>query len=200
MKSLAVLVLLGLAAGAHAAQIYEWVDEKGVKQYTQQPPPPNIKQVQQRTIGGNVVQTSGPSYSLQQAMKNYPITLYVTDCGELCTNARAHLNKRGVPYAEKNPQNKADVEEFKKVSGGGMEVPLLVVGPLKTIKGYVSPDWDAALTQAGYPTTPVPGFKPAASPAPQASASAPADARPAPAASPAPTSPPASGPVPAPSR
>src|SRR5688572_13410413 len=117
MKSFAILIPLALAASVHAAQIYEWVDERGVKQYTQQPPPPHIKQVQQRRIGGNVVETSGQSYGMQQAVKNFPITLYVTDCGELCVSARTHLAKRGIPYVEKNPQNKTDSEEFKKLTG-----------------------------------------------------------------------------------
>src|ERR1700745_1710496 len=103
MKSLLIPILFAVATAAHAAQFYEWVDEKGVKQYTQQPPPPNVKQVQQKRFGSNVIDTSGQSYSLQQATKNFPITLYVTDCGELCTNARAHLAKRGIPYTEKNP-------------------------------------------------------------------------------------------------
>ncbi len=174
MKSFIILALIGIAAGAHAAQNYEWVDEKGVKQYTQQPPPPHIKQVQQRRVGGNVVETSGPSYSLQQAVKNFPVTLYVTECGELCTSARAHLSKRGIPYTEKNPQKQEDTEEFKKLTGGGMEVPLLVVGQLKTLKGYLATDWDAALGQAGYPSTAVPGAKSPATPAAQPTSSPPA--------------------------
>ena len=167
MRSFTILVLLGIAAAAHAAQFYEWVDEKGVKQFTQQPPPPNIKNVQQKRLGSNVVETSGPSYSLQQATKNFPVTLYVTDCGDLCKNARAHLAKRGVPFNEKNPQKPEEIEPFKKLTGGGMEVPLLIVGELRTLKGYLASDWDAALDQAGYPSTAVPGAKPAATlPAP----------------------------------
>ena len=178
MKTLMIWVLLGLVTTAHAAQFYEWVDEKGVRQYTQQPPPPNVKQVQQRRFGSNVIETSGPTYSMQQAVKNFPLTLYVTDCGELCTSARAHLAKRGIPFTEKNPQRREEAEEFKKLTGGGMEVPLLVVGQLRTIKGYVGSDWDAALTQAGYPSTAVPGAKPVPAPAPQPNPATPSNAAP----------------------
>jgi len=166
MKTLIFLTLLGIGASAMAAQFYEWVDEKGVKQYTQQPPPPNIKQVQQRRLGANVVETSGPSYSMQQAAKNFPVTLYVTDCGDLCKAARAHLTKRGIPHSEKNPQKEEELQEFKKISGGGMEVPLLVVGQMRTVKGYQASEWDAALDAAGYPSTAVPGAKPSATPPP----------------------------------
>jgi glutaredoxin len=164
MKSLMILVLLGCAAVSHAAQFYEWVDEKGVKQFTQQPPPPNVKNVQQRRLGSNVIETSGASYSLQQAVKNFPVTLYVTDCGDPCKSARAHLSKRGVPFTDKDPQKQDEAETFKKLTGGGMEVPLLLVGELKTIKGYQASEWDSALDAAGYPSTAVPGAKPAASP------------------------------------
>jgi hypothetical protein len=163
MKALVVCAFLGIAAAAHAAQFYEWVDENGVKQYTQYPPPPNIKNVQQRRLGSNVVETSGQSYSMEQAIKRFPVTVYLTEeCGEFCRNARAHLIKRGVPFTEKNPQKPEEMDAFKKLTGGGMEVPLLVVGELKTVKGYSGTDWDSALDQAGYPSAPLPGAKPAA--------------------------------------
>ncbi len=167
MKSLVIVTLLGLMTAAHAAQFYEWVDEKGVKQYTQQPPPPNIKNVQQKQLATSVIETRGPSYSMQQAMKNFPVTLYITDCGDPCKSARAHLTRRGIPVTEKNPQQPEEIERFRKLTGGGMEVPLLLVGELPTIKGYLASEWDAAFDQAGYPKAAEPGAKPA-KPAPAA--------------------------------
>jgi hypothetical protein len=165
MKTFALLWLLAMfAVPASGAEMYRWVDDKGVVNYTPYPPPANIKKVETKRLGGNTVQTSEGSYSLQQATKNFPITLYATDCGELCNSARAHLKKRGIPYNEKNPTDAKEIDEFKKVSGGGMEIPLLVVGSLKTIKGYLASDWDATFDQAGYPSTAVPGAKPPASP------------------------------------
>jgi len=162
VKTLAIVTLLGLVTLAHAAQVYEWVDEKGVKQYTQQPPPPNIKNVQQKRLVTSVIETRGPSYSVQQAMKNFPVTLYVTDCGDPCKSARAHLARRGIPFTEKNPQKADEIANFKKLAGGGMEVPLLLIGELRTIKGYLASEWDAAFDQAGYPSTAEPAAKPAA--------------------------------------
>lgn len=164
MKTFALLLLLAFATAATGAEMYRWVDDKGVVNYTPFPPPANIKKVETKKLGGNTVQTSDGSYSLQQATKNFPVTLYATDCGELCNSARAHLKKRGIPYTEKNPTAANEADEFKKLSGGGMEIPLLVVGTLKTIKGYLASDWDATFDQAGYPSTAVPGAKPAAKP------------------------------------
>jgi glutaredoxin len=164
MKIWMFMALIGIAASAHGADMYRWVDEKGVVNYTTYPPPANIKNVEEKKFGGGTTQTGNFSYSLQLAIKNFPITLYVTDCGELCVNARAHLARRGIPYAEKNPQKPEETDEFKKLTGGSMQVPLLVVGRLTTVKGYQASEWDAALDLAGYPSSAPPGAKPAAAP------------------------------------
>ncbi len=177
MKTLIFILLSGLAAAAAGADMYRWVDEKGVVNYTPHPPPANIKNVEQKRFGGNTVQTSAQPYSVQQAVKNFPVTLYSTDCGDLCKDGKAHLAKRGIPYTEKNPQNPDEIDNFKKLTGGGMEVPLLIVGQLKTIKGFQPAEWDAALNAAGYPSTAISGAKPAATPAPPAAPSAPAPAK-----------------------
>jgi hypothetical protein len=164
MKTVVFFMIFGLVASAAATEVYTWKDEKGGTVVSDHPPPPNVKTFDQQKIKGNVIQTSEAPYSAQQAAKNFPVTLYITDCGELCNSARAHLAKRGIPYAEKNPQKADEVDNFKKLTGGNMEVPLLLVGQLKTIKGYQASEWDAALDQAGYPSTAVPGAKPVAKP------------------------------------
>ena len=119
-------------------------------------------------------------YSVQQAVKNFPVTLWVFDCGEPCNKARAHLARRGVPHTERNAQKEG--EALKKLTGG-LEVPVLIVGS-RQLKGYLESDWDAALDSGGYPRTAVPGYKP------QAQAAAPNTAKPI-AESKAPAAPPA---------
>jgi glutaredoxin len=179
MKQWIFLTLMGFAALAYGAEMYRWVDDKGVVNYTPYPPPTNIKKVEQKKLGDNKVQTSGAPYSVQVATKNYPVTFYATpDCGP-CKTARAHLDKRGIPYTEKNPSTPASAEElegYKKLPGGGVEIPVLQVGQLKTLKGYLAGDWDAALDQAGYPSTVIPGAKPAAQ-APASASTPPAAAK-----------------------
>jgi len=160
MKMLIFILLCGMAAAAVGAEMYRWVDEKGVVNYTPYPPPANIKKVEQKKFGSNTVQTSEVPYGVQQAVKNFPVTLYTTDCGELCKDGKALLAKRGIPYTEKNPQNADEIETFKKIAGGEMVVPLLIVGQLKTIKGFQSNEWNSALDAAGYPSTAAPGVKP----------------------------------------
>lgn len=182
---LAVLMsALMSAIPAQAAQLYRWVDDKGRVEWRDTPPPANAKKVEKRTVGGSVIETSTMPYSVQQAVRNFPVTLYTSNCGEGCDKARAHLVKRGIPFTHKNPQD--DVAAYKKLTNGGMEVPLLFVGNDR-LRGYEAGAWDTTLDIAGYPRQPVPGYappKPAAAPAPkppapQAAAPAPDGAPPA---------------------
>src|SRR5690242_20010513 len=149
MKKTAILIcaLSVLATPLYAAQLYRWIDEKGNVEWRDTPPPATAKKVEQRTVNVGAVPESELPYSVKQAAKNFPVTLWATDCGDLCDRARAHLNRRGVPYSEKNPQS--DLEAFKKASGGGGEVPLLFVGSTR-LKGYLESEWDSALDIAGY--------------------------------------------------
>lgn len=159
MKKITILTfaLAVLTLSASAAQLYRWVDQKGNVEWRDTPPPPNAKKVEQRTLGTSTIQTGDMPYSLQQAVKNFPVTLWTTSCGEVCDRARAHLVRRGVPHTERNPQS--EIEAFKKTAGGGMEVPLLMVGNNR-LKGYLESDWDAALDAAGYPRTATIAVKP----------------------------------------
>lgn len=150
-------VTLVLAAGPlSAAQLYRWVDEKGSVEWRDTPPPSTAKKVEQRTLSsGNTIETSNVPFSVQQAMKNHPVTLWAYDCGEPCTDARNHLTRRGIPYTERNSQK--DLEGIKKATGG-TQVPVLIVGSVQH-KGYLESTWDAALDAAGYPKSPLPGVK-----------------------------------------
>lgn len=138
-----------------AAQLYRSVDEQGRVEWRDTPPPASAKNVEQRNVGSNTIQTSTLPYSVQQAVKNFPVTLWVFDCGEPCTTARNHLARRGIPHTERNAEK--DRDALRKLTGS-LEAPVLVVGT-KQLKGYLDSDWDAALDAAGYPRTPIPGVK-----------------------------------------
>ena len=153
-----LLMILPLAAQiSPAAQLYKWVDERGRVEWRDTPPPPNAKQVERRTLDINTIETSALPYSVQQAVRNYPVTLYGGNCGSGCDQARAHLARRGVPYSNKDPQ--ADLDGFRKLSNGAMQVPLLIVGK-QQFAGYLDSSWDEALDNAGYPRQPAPGYAP----------------------------------------
>lgn len=162
-------ILLVAATASNAAQLYRWVDNKGNVEWRDTPPPASApaKVIEQRRLGGSVIETSEAPFSVQLASKNHPVTLWsATDCSKICDGARAHLARRGVPYSDKNPQS--DVEGFKKVSPNN-EVPMLQVGAI-TLKGYLESEWDSTLDSAGYPRTAIATKPKPAAPAPKAAA------------------------------
>lgn len=163
MKRIILGIFMLAAAGTLvAAQLYRWEDEKGNVEYRDTPPPASAKKVEQlRRSGGVIEGVSSLPFSVQQAARNFPVTLWNSSCGAPCDQAREHLARRGVPHTEKDPQN--DVEAFRKLTGG-IDVPVLYVGSNR-IKGYLENEWDSALDVAGYPRTAPPGFRPAAKPA-----------------------------------
>lgn len=155
--------LFMVAAGAQGAQLYRWVDDKGNVEWRDTPPPATAKKVETRSIGASTIQTTAMPYSVLQATKNFPVTLWASNCGDGCDKARAHLIRRGIPYTPKDPA--AEFEVFKQTTGG-TEVPVLFVGNTR-LRGYNEDDWDTALDTAGYPRTAAPGYKPPPPPAPR---------------------------------
>ena len=149
----AIALCLALApAAAHAQQLYRWTDTAGRVHVTDTPPPPSAREVKQKKFGGSVVGTSQPPFALRKAMKDAPVTLYTSpSCKDPCGQARAALNRRGVPFKEivvSNPQTNAELERVS----GARQVPTLTVGGVVQ-KGFAQSAFDSALDLAGYPTT-----------------------------------------------
>lgn len=135
---------------AQSASLYRWVDADGKVHYTDQPPPPSARQVEEKKIGSRPADDGQLPYATRLAAKNFPVILYNSSCGEACTKARDHLAKRGIPFSEKDAGAPEVQEELTKLIGG-VEVPVLAVGKVTRLKGYVPAAWDAALDEAGYP-------------------------------------------------
>lgn len=144
-----VLLLIFVAAPLSAAQLYRWVDAEGRVHYTDQPPDAKAKNVEQRRFGANVIDTTQLPYATREAAKKFPVTLYANDCGDPCSQALQHLNKRGIPFVRKTLKDEGETEELKKLAGGSL-VPLLLVGK-KPLKYFQAQEWDSALDAAGYP-------------------------------------------------
>jgi glutaredoxin len=147
-NSIVAFVLISVAAApASAAQLYRWIDAQGRVEWRDTPPPEGAKQVEQRRVQGNLAPSTGLSYAMQQAAKNFPVTLWTAACGAVCDKAKSHLAARGIPYTEKDA--KANGDEFRSITGA-MEIPVLFVGR-QQLKGYSASEWDIALDAAGYP-------------------------------------------------
>ncbi len=168
-----ILVLIAVLAVAPAgAELYKWVDADGNIHYTDTPPPPSAKKAERKKLADKPSAPTLP-YSLQQAMKNFPVTLFSYDCGDACARAGALLAKRGIPHATKDPLDPPVREELKKATGGDEAAPVLLVGR-RVLKGFEEGAWNSALDNAGYPSTPIAPLPPVEKPKPAGEAAAPA--------------------------
>jgi hypothetical protein len=166
MRLLVLALAAVLMAPAHAA-MYKWVDAQGRVQYSDTPPPPNARKAEKHKIVPNTIQTTGAPFAVQEAAKRNPVTLWTSDCGELCNRARDYLARRGVPHSVRNPSRQSEQEVWKQVSGGDNSIPLLIIGADQKLKGFDEGQWSAALDSAGYPRS-APALKPQAIPSVEA--------------------------------
>lgn len=151
---------LPLAAGAQTA--YRWVDKDGKVHYSDQPPPREIKKVEQRRLGISNIDTSGLPYETRKASQDHPVTLYTApDCKSECQGAREFLARRGIPFRETSVSGPDEAAAFLKTFGTDkLAVPAVTVGSQKQ-QGYEEGAWGGMLDNAGYP-------RGAAAPAPAA--------------------------------
>jgi hypothetical protein len=119
-----LLGLLPLLAMAAEQQMFRYIDKDGKVVYTDTAPPPDARSVQQKKLGGNYIETSETPYVLQVAQQRNPVTLYAGNCGPLCDQSRALLNRRGVPYREVDPSQPGEAAKLKQVTAD-MQVPIL---------------------------------------------------------------------------
>lgn len=150
MKARLVMLALMIAGVAHA-QTYRWVDKDGKVHYGDRPPASAVGSVQERKLGATAADKTLP-YGVQQAVTNFPVTLYVSaDCNEGCKDGRDYLKSRGIPFSEKNVSTNEEIESLKKLtSSSEAMVPVLIVGS-KQSKGWLQSDWQRLLDAAGYP-------------------------------------------------
>ena len=145
--------LLLLFAGSAQAQ-YKWVSPDGTVGYGDRPPPPGARIVDasrgSATPAGSA-EVALP-YALRAAAARFPVTLYTTPRCEPCDLGRAHLKKRGIPFAERTIVTQADVDVLKKLGSSGKMLPVLGVGSQRT-DGYESGAWDRMLDAGGFPKT-----------------------------------------------
>jgi glutaredoxin len=155
MRLIAFAAALLLASGAvGAGQLYKWVDADGKVHYTDQRPPPDARKAERKKLGDQPG-TQGLPYSLQQAMRQFPVTVYTaSDCGDACKQASAYLSKRGIPHTSRDARDPATAEALMALTGGKLEVPVMTVGS-NTVRGYEEGAWGRALDAAGYPRSAV---------------------------------------------
>lgn len=144
---LAVALVMGCSV-AQAQKVYRWVDKDGNVTYRDRPPSEAGQQVEERKIRMPRDAAGGAASGDDPATKA-PVVLYTVPQCSSCDAARAHLEKRGIPFSEKNVDaNRTAQDELRKRSGG-LSVPTITVGD-KVMKGYIDTLLDGELDAAGY--------------------------------------------------
>ncbi len=161
--AIALVAIVG-AAGAVAQgqqqQVYRYIDREGRVVYSDRMPPGDSRDVQSKRIGANVIENNPTPLAAQQAAERFPVKLYTFSCGEVCTQAEALLNRRGIPFTTVNVETPEGADQLAKVTGE-LRAPVLQVGDKTFVKGYSETQWQAALSDAGYPKAPAPRTAPA---------------------------------------
>lgn len=187
LPSLAASALLAVATSTSAQTMFRWLDRDGTVHYSDQPPPPEARKVQEKRLRTpSYIETSEPSYSQRKAMQDFPVTLYTApECDMECKMGRDYLGRRGVPFAEVALQTDEQFGAYKQLFGGNdIQVPAVMVGEQR-IKGFSEESWGRLLDDVGYARAAVPGRtlktaarqpagpEPSAAPADQAAPAAP---------------------------
>jgi glutaredoxin len=150
------IALVTAAGGAFAqAQVYRYTDTDGRIVYSDRAPSGDVKNLQTKRMGSNFISTSEPGYAAALAADRFPVTLYTFACGEVCQNAEALLNKRGVPFTIVNVSEPVGQTRLMALTNEST-APVLTVGDKLVAKGYSESRWQAMLDEAGYPKTPAP--------------------------------------------
>lgn len=145
-----VLFAFGITNIASAAKLYKWVDEYGNVSYQDSPPPEEVE-YEEKALRGAATEGGGDYGALMTAASDSaPITLYSVAACDSCDLIRLHLDKQGVPYAEKDAAEDIAVQEELKEKTGALQVPTLSVGD-NVLTGYSKSSIDQALVDAGYP-------------------------------------------------
>jgi glutaredoxin len=179
LRGAGLLIVLALACTTQALAMYRWVDKNGGVHYSDQPPPPDARKIEQPKLNINVLDTSGLPYATRRAMENFPVRLFTSPkCKRPCERAREFLKQRGVPYSETSVTSAQSLASFKKIFKAKPFVPALAVGD-QTQTGFSESGWNSMLDSAGYPRSVPPGTKagPVGGGATQAPAAAPGSAK-----------------------
>ena len=156
-RSVAHFVALGIFlafSSLTAAQTtYRWVDKTtGQTVFSDKPPPAGAKILETREGPAASDERQMP-YATRQAAEKYPVVLYTSvNCAEICANARALLNDRGVPFSENLLKTEEEIAAVSKQMGSESFIPGLKVGS-QTFSGYESGAWNNLLDLAGSPKT-----------------------------------------------
>ena len=147
--TLGLICTLALLPTAYAVKLYKWVDEDGNVTYHDRPPPEAGYSVERKDFKLNG-RTARPGSEAGRAADENPVVLYTAPKCTACDLARAYLDRRNVPFTDKNVSGDAEAIKELQDKSGALTVPTIMVGS-KVMKGYMESLLEGELDAAGYP-------------------------------------------------
>jgi glutaredoxin len=159
------MVAVVLATGGVGAETtYRWIDPgSGRTVISDLPPPPGARQVVRYTTSTGVGEPQ-LSYAIRQASEKFPVVLFTSVGCVSCKEARALLDRRGVPFTERVVNSEEELAELARQLGGETPLPSISVGRQST-RGFSPATWNELLDAAGYPASAPYRVRPATAPA-----------------------------------
>ncbi|MCZ6733530.1 MAG: glutaredoxin family protein [Gammaproteobacteria bacterium] len=148
--TLGLICTIVLLPTAYGVKLYKWVDEDGNVTYNDRPPPEPGYRVEQKDfkLGGETAAKSNSAAG--RAAEESPVVLYTAPKCTACDMARAYLDKRKIPFTDKNVSGDAEAIKELQEKTGALTVPTIMVGS-KVMKGYMESLLEGELDAAGYP-------------------------------------------------
>jgi len=143
-NSLKVLLFTALAASIssqlHAASLYKWVDEDGNVVYQDTPPPGDVEFEESKVDGVKPTISSDVGKQIEDAALENPVSLFTVPVCDSCDLVRLLLEKKSIPFAEKDVRNNQETQAELQEISGTLSVPTLVIGSkvLATVKVFMT--------------------------------------------------------------
>ncbi len=154
-NSLKVLLLSIFAASIstqlNAASLYKWVDEDGNIVYQDTPPPGNVDFEESKVDGVRPALSTDTGKQIEDAARENPVSLFTVPVCDSCDLVRLLLEKKSIPFAEKDVRNNQETQAELQEIAGALSVPTLVIGS-KVLDGFSRSAITEALEEAGFPS------------------------------------------------
>jgi len=141
-----LMALVTLPVNATAVTIMECRDADGTLSYRDACPPDSTRVGTRRLGGSSAPQRS----SLAEIAKAHPVVVYVvTEC-DTCDLVRLMLDKRGIPFTERDVERDVSLQQELRKLSGAARVPTVLIGG-EAIPGLDRILLQQRLSEAGYP-------------------------------------------------
>lgn len=133
-RLLVVFIVLVLTGATASAEIYKWVDDKGVIHFSDTP----------RADSSEATEEEKESAEAPDAIKRLKVELYVTSWCAYCTKAKQFFRSKGIEFTVYDVEKDKDAARRMLALTSNRAVPFAVINGHE-IQGYSEEAYQAAL-------------------------------------------------------